>query len=357
MISPVATASLHASLGKVKVLIVDDSAVVRQLLTRELSRDPGIQVVATAPDPFVAREKVIEFQPDVITLDVEMPRMDGITFLRKLMAQRPTPVIVLSSLTAEGTRTAVDALAAGAVAVLCKSSSAYAIGEEGSSLAARVKEAARAHVQVIPESASVAVNGPKQRLAMAATTHKILAIGASTGGVQALTELLTTFPPDAPGTVIVQHMPAKFTASFAQRLDAACHVEVKEAVDGDDVVQGRVLIAPGGFHMVLRRSGARYFVQVKDGPQVHHQKPSVDVLFNSVAKYAGSNAVGAILTGMGADGAAGLLEMRRAGSHTIAQDEKSCIVFGMPMEAIKLGAAEATLPLSQITSSLIKMAK
>jgi two-component system, chemotaxis family, protein-glutamate methylesterase/glutaminase len=342
----------------VKVLIVDDSAVVRQMLTRELGRDPGITVIGTAPDPYVAREKIIELKPDVLTLDVEMPRMDGITFLRKLMAHHPMPVIILSSLTTQGTRSAIEAMEAGAVEVLSKPSSAHSLGDVASTLVAKVKAAARAQVrasggQVSGASAAAA----RPTLAMTATTDKILAIGASTGGVQALTEVLTAFPANAPGTLIVQHMPARFTASFADRLDTLCQVEVKEAADGDGIVVGQVLIAPGGFHTVVRRSGSRYYVQVKDGPEVHHQKPSVDVMFNSMARYAGANAVGALLTGMGADGAEGLLSMRKAGARTIAQDEKSSVVFGMPMEAIKCGAAESVLPLNAVAAAMMKLAQ
>ena len=336
----------------VRVLIVDDSAVVRQLLSRQLARDPGIEVVGTAPDPFVARDKIIQLKPDVLTLDVEMPRMDGITFLRKLMAHHPMPVIVLSSLSAEGTETAIAALEAGAVEVLCKPSSAYSIDDLGATLAAKVKLAARAKIR-----ASAPTRTASAPLSMIATTDKILALGASTGGVQALSEVLTAFPRNAPGTVIVQHMPAQFTSSFAARLDGMCEVEVREAVNGESVVPGRVLIAPGGYHTTLRRSGSRYYVEIKDGPEVHHQKPAVDVLFDSVAKYAGANAVGAILTGMGSDGALGLLNMRNAGAHTIAQDEKSSIVFGMPMEAIKCGAAEHVLPLEAIAGGLMKLAQ
>ena len=335
----------------VKVLVVDDSAIVRQLLTRQLSRDPGITVVGSAPDPFVARDKIIELQPDVLTLDIEMPRMDGITFLRKLMVYHPMPVIVLSSLTAQGTQTAIEAMEAGAIEVLCKPSSAYSVEDLGTMLIAKVKSAARAKIR-----AGTVRSGPAP-LAMTATTDKLLAIGASTGGVQALTELLSGFPRNAPGTVIVQHMPAQFTSSFASRLDGLCEPEVREAANGDSVVPGLVLIAPGGFHTTLRRSGARYYVEVMDGPEVHHQKPAVDILFDSVAKYAGANAIGAILTGMGADGAAGLLNMRRAGARTIAQDERSCIVFGMPMEAIKLGAAEQVLPLDKIAGTLMKLSQ
>jgi two-component system, chemotaxis family, protein-glutamate methylesterase/glutaminase len=282
----------------------------------------------------------------VLTLDIEMPRMDGITFLQKLMQHHPMPVIVVSSLTARGTQTAVDAMAAGAVEVLCKPGSAYSVGDMAVDLARKIKAASRARVcrverQAVPIST-----------ALSATTDKIIAIGASTGGVQALETVLTAFPRTAPGTVIVQHMPPRFTASFAERLSSVCQVRVKEAADGDSVIPGQVLIAPGGFHMILRRSGARYYVEVKDGPNVHHQKPSVEVLFNSVAKCAGANAVGAILTGMGADGAEGLLNMRRAGAHTAAQDESTCVVYGMPMEAVKRGAAEKTVPLGEMTRCL-----
>jgi two-component system, chemotaxis family, protein-glutamate methylesterase/glutaminase len=259
---------------------------------------------------------------------------------------------VLSSFAAQGTQTAIEAFEAGAVEVLCKPSSAYSMDDLGTMLIAKVKSAARAKIR----AASPARIAPAP-LAMSATTDKVIAIGASTGGVQALSDILTTFPPNAPGTVVVQHMPAQFTSAFASRLDSLCQVEVREAANGDGVAPGRVLIAPGGFHTTLRRSGARYYVEIKDGPEVHHQKPSVDVLFDSVAKYAGANAVGAILTGMGADGAAGLLNMRRAGARTVVQDEKSCIVFGMPMEAINRGAAEHVLPLDAITAALMKLAQ
>ncbi|HVX84757.1 MAG TPA: chemotaxis response regulator protein-glutamate methylesterase [Phycisphaerae bacterium] len=344
---------MAAAAFKTRVLIVDDSAVVRQCLTRQLSGDPSIEVVGTAPDPFVARDKIVELKPDVVTLDIEMPRMDGITFLRKLMAHHPLPVIVLSSLTAQGTETAIQAMEAGAVEVLSKPTAAYAIDEMGPRLISKVKLAARARVGRAKQ-ASPGVAAP--RLSMAATTDKILAIGASTGGVQALTEVLTAFPKNAPGTVIVQHMPAHFTTSFASRLNGMCEVEVREAADGDSVVAGRVLIAPGGSHTLLRRSGSMYHVQIKDGPEVHHQKPSVDVLFDSAARYAGANAVGAILTGMGKDGATGLLKMRRAGAKTIAQDEATSIVYGMPMEAFKCGAAEQVLPLQEIAPALIRLA-
>ncbi|HLL89550.1 MAG TPA: chemotaxis-specific protein-glutamate methyltransferase CheB, partial [Tepidisphaeraceae bacterium] len=252
----------------IKVLVVDDSSVVRQLLSRELAKDPQIQVVGTAPDPYVARDKIVELEPDVLTLDVEMPRMDGITFLAKLMRHKPMPVIVVSSLTASGTQMAIDAMAAGAVDVVCKPGSAYEVGNLGSDLIAKVKVAARASVRATAErpQATAAVPAQSGASALHTTTDKILAIGASTGGVQALTEVLTQFPATAPGTVIVQHMPAKFTKSFAERLNQTCRVQVKEAANGDDVVPGRVLLAPGGFHMVMRRSGARYYVEVIDGP-------------------------------------------------------------------------------------------
>jgi len=337
----------------VRVLIVDDSAVVRQLLTRDLGRDPGIEVVGTAVDPYAARDKIVELSPDVLTLDVEMPRMDGITFLRKLMAVRPMPVIVLSSLTATGTKTAIEALAAGAVEVMAKPGSAYSLGDLSATLVAKVKAAARVTPRA-PVLACAAAHVPATSLSV--TTDKVLAIGASTGGVQALTEVLSALPPGSPPVVVVQHMPARFTASFAQRLAGLCRVDVREAQDNDTLIPSRVLIAPGGMHLLLRRSGARYFVQVRDGPDVHHQKPSVDVLFDSVAKAAGANAVGAILTGMGADGAAGLLQMRKAGARTIAQDEATCVVFGMPAEAIKAGAAEHVLPLGEIARGLIRLA-
>jgi two-component system chemotaxis response regulator CheB len=344
---------------KIRVLIVDDSAVVRQVLTRELARDPQVIVVGAAPDPYVARDMVVALRPDVLTLDVEMPRMDGITFLGKLMAHHPMPVIVVSSLTAAGTRTAVDALAAGAVDVVAKPGSAYSVESLSPLLLQKIRQAARARVSARAAAAPDHLLPADIHIhsAMTQTTEQVIAIGASTGGVQALTTVLTDFPPDAPGTVIVQHMPPRFTRSFAERLDGMCRVRVCEARDGDAVLPGRVMIAPGGLHTVLRRSGARYYVQVKDGPEAFHQRPSVEVLFNSVAQVAGANAVGAILTGMGADGAAGLLKMRAAGARTVAQDEASCVVFGMPMEAIKCGAAQHVVPLAAISQTLIKLAR
>jgi two-component system, chemotaxis family, protein-glutamate methylesterase/glutaminase len=345
------TPNMSAETGIIKVLVVDDSAVVRTMLSRELERDGRIQVVGTAPDPYVARDRIIELEPDVLTLDVEMPRMDGITFLRKLMAHYPMPVIVLSSLTAQGTQTAIDALAAGAVDVLCKPGSAYSIDNLSTELIGKIKVAARAHVR---RRAEIDRRDTAAEC-MPATTDKIFALGASTGGVQALSAVLPGLPSNAPGTLVVQHMPARFTASFAQRLDTICRMRVREAHDGDSVVPGQVLIAPGGYHMMLKRSGARYYVEIKDGPEVYHQKPSVEVMMHSVAKWAGANAVGAILTGMGADGAKGLLAMRRAGARTIAQDATSSVVFGMPMEAIKCGAAEKVVSLDEVARTMVTL--
>ncbi len=341
----------------VRVLIVDDSAIVRKILTQELSRHSGIEIVGTAPDPYIARDKIVALNPDVLTLDVEMPRMDGITFLRKLMKHHPMPVIVLSSLTPEGGKTAMEALEAGAVEVMCKPGGAYSVGDMCATLVEKIKAASRARMDRAPAAAALHSVAPAQRLSMAETTNKIFAIGASTGGVQALTCVLSALPANAPGTVVVQHMPAHFTTSFAQRLNTECAVSVKEAEDGDHVVPGRVLIAPGGLHMLLQRSGANYFVALRDGPPVCRQKPSVEVLFNSAAKFAGSNAIGAILTGMGDDGATGLLNMRQAGAHTIAQDEQSCVVFGMPKEAIARGGAERIVSLNKVAENLINLAR
>jgi two-component system, chemotaxis family, protein-glutamate methylesterase/glutaminase len=340
---------------KIRVLVVDDSALVRKVLSQRLNECEGIEVVGTAPDPYIARDKIIALEPDVLTLDVEMPRMDGITFLRKLMQYHPMPVIVLSSLTPQGSGTALDALAAGAIEVICKPGGSYTVGDMCVSLAEKIKLSARARVSNGIRPTSTAM--PSRQLSMAETTNKILAIGASTGGVQALSCVLSQLPTNCPGVVVVQHMPTKFTASFAERLDRECAVEVREAQNGDHVIPGLVLIAPGGFHMCLCRSGAIYYVEVKDGPLVCRQKPSVDVLFESVAKYAGANAVGAILTGMGEDGASGLLSMRKAGARTIAQDEASCVVFGMPKEAIEMGAAEVVTPLQNVAGQLMNMAQ
>ena len=346
-------------MAKIKVLVVDDSAVVRQILTRELSRDRELEVVGTAPDPYVARDKIVQLTPDVITLDVEMPRMDGVTFLRKLMKHHPIPVIIVSSLTAAGSELALEALSCGAVDVMCKLGTAYSIGDMSELLIEKIKGAAfvdiKKRAEVIKERAS-SEPAPVKRLAMTRTTNKIIAIGASTGGTEAIKDVITEFPAGAPGTVIVQHMPEYFTKSFAERLNSMCEIQVKEAENGDRVTPGKALLAPGNRHMVLKRSGAQYFVELKDGPLVFHQRPAVEVLFNSVAMYAGANAVGMILTGMGKDGAKGLLAMKDAGAYTIVQDEASSVVWGMPGEAFKVGAATIVLPLKKIAAEAIKMA-
>jgi two-component system chemotaxis response regulator CheB len=339
---------------KVKVLIVDDSAIVRKILSNQLEQQRGIEVVGTAPDPFIARDKIIALEPDVLTLDVEMPRMDGITFLRKLMQYHPMPVIILSSLTPKGSKMALEAMSAGAIDVISKPGQAYSVREACTELVEKIKLASRAKIN---KQAFAAASAPVEKLSLAETTNKIFAIGASTGGVQALTQVLAALPANSPGTLVVQHMPAKFTASFAARLNSECEMEISEAKDGDHVVPGHVLIAPGGYHMILQRSGANYYVAVKDGPPVCRQRPSVELMFNSVAKYAGANAIGAILTGMGDDGATGLLNMRNAGAHTVAQDEASCVVFGMPKEAIQRGGAEKVVSLQNVAKTLISYAQ
>jgi two-component system chemotaxis response regulator CheB len=341
---------------KTKVLIVDDSALVRKILSEELSREKDIEVVGTAPNPYVARDKIVTLKPDVITLDIEMPRMDGLTFLKKLMKYYPLPVIVVSSLTRDGSRIALEALSLGALEVMSKPSSSYSVGEMGLQLLDKIR--AIAGVKVTPKNgeAPLPANKPAGSIhALTKTTDKIVAIGASTGGTEALRVVLTAMPADAPGILVVQHMPAQFTASFAERLNELCGIRVKEAEDGDSLGSGLALIAPGNYHMLLRRSGAKYYVQVKSGPLVHHQRPAVDVLFHSVAECAGPNAVGVILTGMGSDGAAGLLRMKETGARTVAQDEKSCVVFGMPKEAIKVGAAEKVVSLDEVTKTVLGM--
>jgi len=340
----------------IKVLVVDDSAVVRKVFAEELSRERGIEVVGTAPDPYVARDKIVRLKPDVVTLDIEMPRMDGITFLKKLMTHYPLPVIIVSSLTSKGSDLALEALSIGALEVISKPSGSYSVSDMSLQLADKIRAVAGIKVTGRGATGKNAEGKPAQATkALSSTTNKIIAIGASTGGTEALKTVLTQMPPNAPGIVVVQHMPAKFTTSFAERMDSLCAMQVKEAEDGDTVINGRVLIAPGNYHMLLRRSGARYYVHVKQGPLVHHQRPSVDVLFKSAAEYAGANALGIILTGMGADGAAGLLRMRQTGAGTIAQDEETCVVFGMPKEAIKIDAAEKVSPLPDITATALGM--
>lgn len=337
----------------IRVMIVDDSAIVRQVLSKELERHHDIEVVATAPDPYVARDRIVKLKPDVILLDVEMPRMDGITFLKKLMHYHPLPVIIVSSLTEAGGALALEALDAGAVDVMCKPGSAYSVGEISVLIADKIRAASAVKPAAVAGASEHKQAKPITSTAMTSTTNKVLAIGASTGGTQAIEAVITRFPLTAPGTVIVQHMPANFTKSFSERLNQLSHIEVREAQDGDSVVPGVALIAPGNYHMLLRRSGARYYVQVRTGPMVCRQRPAVDVLFKSVAQCAGSNAVGALLTGMGADGAEGLVAMKEAGAHTIAQDEATSVVFGMPKEAIRLGGAVEVKPLDRIAQAML----
>ncbi|WP_433861552.1 protein-glutamate methylesterase/protein-glutamine glutaminase [Pseudomonas thivervalensis] len=343
----------------IKVMIVDDSAVVRQVLSAMLTEHPGIEVIGVAVDPLFALEKMQRQWPDVIVLDVEMPRMDGITFLKKLMAERPTPVVICSTLTAAGAQTTLQALAEGAVGVIGKPQLGLKqfLHDAADELVQAIQSAARANLRRLVPQASVRQSAdailPPANQAMQQTTETLVAIGTSTGGTQALESILTRLPRVCPGLLIVQHMPERFTAAFAERLNRLCQIEVLEARDGDRVTAGRALIAPGGRHMLLTRSGAQYQVQVRDGPPVSRHRPSVDVLFRSVARSAGGNALGIIMTGMGDDGARGLKEMREAGARTLAQDEDSCVVFGMPKEAIKLGAAERVLALCEIPAAIL----
>lgn len=351
---------------KVRVLIVDDSASVRQTLKAVLESDPEIEVIGTASDPFAAAERIRDEVPDVISLDIEMPKMDGLTFLEKVMSQHPIPIVICSSLTEAGSKTAIAALDRGAIDVITKPKVATAqfLRESTIHICDVIKHAAHARVtrrtpatpprRVEPKLSADAVLPKPSPAAMIQTTEKVVAIGASTGGTEALRVFLQGLPRDAPGMVIVQHMPEKFTAHFAERLDGLCSVTVKEAQNGDAVLRGQALIAPGNHHMLLKRSGARYYVEVRDGPLVSRHRPSVDVLFRSTARYAGSNAVGVILTGMGDDGAKGMHEMKAAGAFNIAQDEATCVVFGMPNEAIKLGGVDRVLPLERIAAEVVQ---
>jgi two-component system, chemotaxis family, protein-glutamate methylesterase/glutaminase len=356
-------------MNQIQVMIVDDSAVVRQVLTGLLADAPDIVVTHAVADPLLAMERMKTQWPDVIVLDVEMPRMDGITFLRKIMQERPTPVVICSTLTEKGAQTTMEAMAAGAVAIVTKPKLGLKqfLQDASEDMITIVRSAARANVRRLARGTPAVAVPPATKLtadailppapegrAMAQTTERVVAIGTSTGGTQALEEVLTALPRVTPGIVIVQHMPEKFTAAFAARLDSICRIAVHEAKNNDRVVPGRALIAPGGKHMLLRRNGAQYFVEVVDGPLVNRHRPSVDVLFRSAAKSAGANALGVIMTGMGDDGAAGLLEMRNAGARTVAQDEESCVVFGMPKEAIKKGAVQKTIPLSAIGGEILQ---
>ena len=352
---------------KIKVLIVDDSALVRQTLCDILNSDPDIEVVGTAADPIIAAERLRTVIPDVITLDVEMPRMDGLTFLQKLMSQHPIPVVMCSSLAESGSETALKALEYGAVDIITKPKmgTKQFIEESKTRICDAVKGAAAARLgplkamstmkEVSPKyTADVIMEKPNMK-AMIMTTEKVVVVGASTGGTEALKVFLEMLPEDTPGIVIVQHMPENFTAAFSKRLDSICRVTVKEAQDNDTVVRGRALIAPGNHHVLLKRSGARYYVEIKDGPLVSRHRPSVDVLFRSAARYAGKNAVGVIMTGMGDDGAHGMKEMHDAGAVTIAQDEATCVVYGMPHEAVKLGGVNKILPLQNIAGEVLRL--
>lgn len=362
-----------------KVLVVDDSAVVRQVASEILKSDPGIEFLGAAPDPIFALQRMERCWPDVIVLDIEMPRMDGLTFLKKLMVEHPTPVVICSTLTESGAESTMEALASGAVDIITKPKMGLKgfLEESAARLLHAVKAAARADLRkvggggrqpvptraapkpglkVAPKLSADVILPAGDGRAMVETTERVVAIGTSTGGTQALEVVLTALPRVSPGIVVVQHMPEKFTAAFSARLDRLCQVEVKEAEDGDRVRAGRVLIAPGGRHMLLQRRGAQYFVEVRDGPLVSRHRPSVDVLFRSAAKCAGRNAVGIIMTGMGDDGANGLLEMRKAGAHTIAQDEASCLVYGMPKEAVARGAAVESIALEAIPAAIQRYA-
>ena len=354
----------------IKVMVVDDSAVVRKVVGEMLESAPGIHLLHAVSDPLLAIERMKQGWPDVIVLDVEMPRMDGITFLKRIMAERPTPVVICSTLTDKGAETTMAAMAAGAVSIITKPKLGLKdfLNESADELVAAVRAASQVNVRRlaarVPATAPVS---PAARLSADAvlppaaevrvpltTTERVVAIGTSTGGTLALEEVLTALPRVTPGIVIVQHMPEKFTAAFAERLNKLCQLEVREARHGDRVLQGRALIAPGGRHMLLRRDGANYYVDVIDGPLVNRHRPSVDVLFRSVARQAGANALGVIMTGMGDDGAAGLFEMRKAGARTVAQDEESCVVYGMPKEAVKRGGVEKTVPLHAINREIMQ---
>ena len=358
---------------RIKVLIVDDSAVVRQVVRQTLERDPGIEVIGAVSDPLFAMSRMQVQWPDVVVLDIEMPRMDGLTFLRKLMAERPTPVVICSSLAEKGGEAAMNALSAGAVSIITKPKMGLKqfLEDSANDVVQAVRAAARARLRqtvrhaapgVKPKLSADAIlkaapeGGLGSGAGMVRTTDRVVAIGTSTGGTQALEAVLTALPRTAPGIVIVQHMPERFTAMFAARLNGLCEMEVREAAHGDRVRPGLALIAPGGRHMMLGRSGAQYVVEVVDGPLVNRHRPSVDVLFRSCAKFAGRNALGVIMTGMGDDGARGLKEMHDAGARTLAEDESTCVVFGMPKEAIRLGGVDQVLPLDDIPQAILRLA-
>ena len=338
----------------IKVLVVDDSAVVRQTLERELGKSGDIEVVGTAQDPYIARDKIVELRPDVITLDIEMPRMDGITFLKKLMHHFPLPVIIVSSLAQKGSDLALAALDAGAVEVLAKPGAAYSVGD----MAIELTEKIRAAYLTKNKLTKRIISAPNlvRHKPLLKTTQKVVVIGASTGGTKAIELVIKQFPRNSPGTVIVQHMPAGFTKSFADRLNTLSEVEVKEAEDGDGIVPGRVLIAPGNKHTLIKRSGAQYFVEVKDGPLVERHRPSVEVLFNSAAQSLGPNGIGVMLTGMGRDGSKAMRKFKDSGASTIAQDEASCVVYGMPKAAVEEGAIDRIMSIEAISEAILKLA-
>lgn len=339
-------------MNKIKVLIIDDSALVRKVLTETINATQDIEVIGSAPNPFIGRDMIVELKPQVLLLDIEMPKMDGLTFLEKLMTHFPMPVIVVSSLGDSGGDVALRAMELGALEVLKKPGASYSIMEMKEQLIDKIRAAAK--IKIFPKLQKSAVAKKMKTTSMLRTTNKVVAIGASTGGTVALTDLLTKMPQNIPPILIVQHMPEGFTYKFAERLNSLCKFEVKEAKNGDYVLSGRVLLAPGNKHMVIKRDGANYYVEIKDGPLVFHQRPAVEVLFYSMAKYVGNNAVGVILTGMGKDGAEGMLEMKKSGAYTIAQDEKSSIVFGMPKEAIALGGVDEIHPLNDIPFAIMK---
>ena len=345
-------------MSKIKVLVVDDSALVREILSRGLAKDPRIEVVGTASDPYMARDKIIQLKPDVLTLDVEMPRMDGVEFLRRLMPQYPLPVVMVSALTRKGAATTLAALEAGAVEVVAKPGVDISRGLNAmlGELREKVRIAASVNVSAWKKNQRTALKPVKiDSHSLAESTDKVIAIGASTGGTQAIRRIVQSFPATMPGVVVVQHMPAGFTRHFAESLDSVSRMEVREAKTGDRIMPGRVLIAPGGLHMKVKRSGGIYQVECQKGENVNGHCPSVEVLFQSVAKYAGANAIGIMLTGMGGDGAEGMLAMRRAGARTLAQDEATSVVFGMPKVAYQLGAAENLVPLSDIPHRIMKL--
>jgi two-component system chemotaxis response regulator CheB len=337
---------------KIRVLVVDDSAIVRKLVSDALNAEPDIEVVATAIDPYVARDKILAFEPDVLTLDIEMPRMDGLTFLRILMKHHPLPVIIMSSLSQSGSKHALDALEAGAVDVMAKPGGSYSVGDLADELVRKVRAAAASRRAPASAEPRPVAETPPPMQPRELNPRQVVLLGASTGGTEALKEVITRLPADMPGLCIVQHIPAYFSGAFAERLNALSALEVREARDGDAVRSGLALVAPGDFHMLLRRRGEGYCVQLKQGPKVWHQRPAVDVLFGSAAEIVGEHAVAGVLTGMGHDGAEGLLKLRNAGARTFAQDEKSCVVFGMPRVAMELGAAERMIALPDIARHL-----